>query len=201
MIAAVRARGGVSQIFDRFVSSRINYHAVLIVDIIGAAVFLFVGLRAPRPALLRVASVVAGFAAWGFIEYALHRWLGHGPRSVGRRGHLMHHADDTAPIAAPVFVVMAGTWVVWAMLAPVAGGRVAALIVCGIYIGYNHYALLHHLLHHHEAIAAHLGLTRMRGRHRAHHRDHEVNFGVTSPLWDHIFGTYRPAIGSKTRRS
>lgn len=191
----------VSPTFDRLVSSRINYHAVLVVDLVGAAVFLLFGLAAPLPALIRVAAIAAGFGAWGFIEYALHRWLGHGPRSVGRRGHLLHHADDTAPVAAPVFVVMAGTWLIWAGLASVAGSGAAALIVCGIYLGYNHYALVHHVLHHYEDLAARLGLARMRDCHRLHHQHHDVNFGVTSTIWDRILGTYQPGVFSKTSRS
>ena len=198
---ARRARGRASQLFDRLVSSQANYHAVLVVDVFGAAAFLLFGLRAPASAGARVAAIGAGFAAWGFVEYGLHRWLGHGPPSVGRRGHAMHHAHDTAPVAAPVFVVMAGTCVIWAQLALLIGSGMAALIVCGIYIGYNHYALVHHVLHHHEDLAARIGLGRIRRRHRVHHEYHDVNFGVTSSLWDRIFGTYQPDVFSKTSRS
>jgi sterol desaturase/sphingolipid hydroxylase (fatty acid hydroxylase superfamily) len=201
MTALARRLASVSGIFDRLVASNINYHAVLILDLVGAAGFLAFGLSAPMPALIRAAAVFAGFAAWGFIEYALHRWLGHGPRSVGRRGHALHHADDTAPVAAPVFVVMAGVWAIWAALSPVVGSGMAALIAGGIYAGYNHYALVHHLLHHYEELATQLGLARIRGCHRLHHRYHDVNFGVTSTIWDRILGTYRPEILSKTSRS
>lgn len=201
MMPSRRARGRASQIFDRLVSSPANYHAVLVVDLFGAAAFLLIGLHTPMPAMARAAAIAAGFAAWGFLEYALHRWLGHGPPSIGRRGHAMHHAHDTAPVAAPVFVVMAGTFVIWAQLAFLIGSGMAALIVCGIYIGYNHYALVHHVLHHHEALAARIGLARIRRCHRVHHEYHDVNFGVTSSLWDRIFGTYRPEIFSKTSRS
>jgi sterol desaturase/sphingolipid hydroxylase (fatty acid hydroxylase superfamily) len=201
MTSRARHLVGVSRIFDRLVASEINYHAVLILDLAGAAGFLLFGLGAPLPALVRAAAVFTGFAAWGFIEYALHRWLGHGPRSIGRRGHAMHHADDTALVAAPAFVVMAGVWAIWAALAPVAGSGAAALIAAGIYIGYNHYALMHHVLHHYEDLATRVGLARLRQCHRLHHRYHDVNFGVTSTIWDQILGTYQPDVFSKTNRS
>jgi sterol desaturase/sphingolipid hydroxylase (fatty acid hydroxylase superfamily) len=200
-VTPARALGRASQAFDRLVRSEANYRAVMIVDLFGAAAFLLFGIRTPMPVAFRIASIAAGFAAWGFLEYALHRWLGHGPPSVGRRGHAMHHAHDTAPVAAPVFVVMAGAWAIWAALALPLGNGVAALVVCGIYSGYNHYALVHHVLHHHEALAARLGLARMGDGHRLHHQRHDVNFGVTSSLWDRIFRTYEPGIFSKTSRS
>ena len=121
--------------------------------------------------------------------------------SAARRGHALHHADDTALIAAPVFAVMAGAWLIWAVLAPLAGGSLAALLVCGLYAGYNHYALVHHVLHHHERLVARVGWGRIERCHRVHHACHDVNFGVTTTLWDRIFGTYQPETRSRTSRS
>jgi sterol desaturase/sphingolipid hydroxylase (fatty acid hydroxylase superfamily) len=196
-----RRRAGATATLDRLISSPANYHASLFVDAGGAVIFLLAGLQAPLTAGVRVAAVVAGFTAWGFVEYAVHRWLGHGAGSIGRRGHAMHHADDAALVAAPVFVVMAGVFTIWAALALVTGAGIAALIVFGLYAGYNQYALVHHVLHHHAALAARLGFRRMQHVHQVHHVRHDVNFGVTSTLWDRIFRTYQPASFSKTTRS
>jgi sterol desaturase/sphingolipid hydroxylase (fatty acid hydroxylase superfamily) len=57
------------------------------------------------------------------------------------------------------------------------------------------------VLHHHGALAERLGFRRMQRVHQVHHMHHDVNFGVTSTLWDRIFRTYQPAIFSKTTRS
>jgi sterol desaturase/sphingolipid hydroxylase (fatty acid hydroxylase superfamily) len=200
MMRSTRTRGGVFQTVERLVYSPINYYAVLIVDGVGAAVFLLLGLKAPMSTNARFAAIVAGFAAWGFLEYSIHRWVGHGPPSIARRGHAMHHSDYMAPIAAPVFVVMGGAFLIWAALALLAGTGVAGLLVCGLYIGYNHYALVHHVLHHHEALAR-VGLQRLERGHRIHHVRHDVNFGVTSTLWDRIFRTHHREAFSKTSRS
>ena len=175
---------------ERLVYSAINYRLVLLVDALGAFVFLLLGLWAPAASLARIAAACAGFAAWGFLEYALHRWIGHGPPSIARRGHAEHHSDDTALVAAPVFVVLIGAFVIWTLLSLVMPIAIAALLVFGAYIGYNHYALVHHVLHHHAALASHAGLRELERRHRVHHRKQDVNFGVTSTLWDRLLGTY-----------
>jgi 4-hydroxysphinganine ceramide fatty acyl 2-hydroxylase len=200
MMPSTRTRR-VFRTIEPLVSSPANYHLVLIVDAVGAAIFLMIGLRMPMSPVARIAAIVAGFTAWGLLEYALHRWVGHGPPSVARRGHAMHHSDDMAPIAAPVFVVMAGMFLIWAVLVLLVGTGIAALIVCGIYLGYNNYALVHHILHHHEVLAVRVGLRRLERGHRIHHSHHDVNFGVTSTLWDRVFRTYQPEIFSKTTRS
>lgn len=196
-----RRRGGLLAIPGQLLDSPANYHASLFVDAAGAAIFLLIGLRASISTGASVAAVGAGLAAWSLMEYGMHRWVGHGPSSFARRGHVMHHSDDQALIAAPVFFVMAGAFAIWAALAVVAGTGVAALLVCGLYIGYNLYALVHHVLHHHEALAARGWFQTLERRHRIHHAHHQVNFGVTSALWDRIFGTYQPARFSSTSRS
>ena len=67
---------------------------------------------------------------------------------MARRGHALHHADDTAFISTPVFIVMAGAWIIYAMLSLVFPVGIACLLVFGLYAGYNYYALLHHVQHH-----------------------------------------------------
>jgi sterol desaturase/sphingolipid hydroxylase (fatty acid hydroxylase superfamily) len=96
---------------------------------------------------------------------------------------------------------MGGVCTIWAALALVTGGAIAALVVGGLYAGYNQYALVHHVLHHHGALAGRLGFGRLQRVHELHHVHHDVNFGVTSTLWDRIFRTYQPATFSKTIRS
>ena len=98
-------------------------------------------------------------------------------------------------------IVMIGAFVIWAALALAVGTGVAGLLLCGLYIGYNLYALVHHVLHHHEALAARGPFQSLEQRHRIHHAHHDVNFGVTSSVWDRIFGTYRSERFSSTSRS
>jgi sterol desaturase/sphingolipid hydroxylase (fatty acid hydroxylase superfamily) len=180
---------GTQRTFDRATRSSVNYRLVPIVDVAGAAVLLIAGLRSDLPLPAQAASLAAGLALWPPIEYALHRWLGHGPASLPRRSHAMHHSDEDAPIAAPMFVVLAHVAVIWAGLALVIPAAAAALVAAGIYAGYNYYTLVHHALHHCEALVRRMGGGRMIERHRIHHRDHDVNFGVTSAVCDRLWGT------------
>jgi dihydroceramide fatty acyl 2-hydroxylase len=198
---AVHRHSRLLAIPEQLLDSPTNYHVAPIVDLAATVIFLLIGLRAPLSPGARVAAFAAGLAGWSFLEYAMHRWVGHGPSSFARRGHTMHHSDDQALVAAPVFFVMIGAFVIWAALALLAGTGIAALLVCGLYVGYNLYTLVHHVLHHHEAFATPGWLQRIERRHRIHHTHHHVNFGVTSPLWDRVFRTYQSETFSKTSRS
>jgi sterol desaturase/sphingolipid hydroxylase (fatty acid hydroxylase superfamily) len=185
--------------FERASRSSINYRVVPIVDVAGAALFLAAGLRAPIAPGAKAFALVAGLAAWAPIEYGLHRWLGHGPPTVARRGHAMHHADDAAPVAAPMFVVLGCVLAIWLALTLVMPIGVASLFVGGVYVGYNYYTLVHHLLHHCEAFVVRLGWRPVLQRHRLHHTNHGVNFGVTSALCDRLFGTFADAAATSFR--
>ena len=158
------------------------------------------------------AALVYGALWWSFIEYVFHRWVLHWePASPGMRrvrkllpGHRSHHNDPFDPddvvnmkhyvglaVAALCFagMLLIGFPLAFA-LAGTAGGT----------LGYAAYEYVHFACHQ-------LPMTSRVGRllrqHHAihHHRDETVNFGVTSPLWDHVFGTaFRPARLARPRR-
>jgi cyclopropane-fatty-acyl-phospholipid synthase len=181
---------------ERMVYSATNYWFVLLSDIVCAMAFLVVGLHQfSGPAVLGGAAVAVGFLAWGLIEYAIHRWVLHGPPTMARRGHARHHADARALISTPFLVVMAGASMMWALLAIVVPTGLAALIVFGSYSGYNYFALLHHLQHHREKDLARFTYWRTFERlHHIHHDRHVVNFGITTTVWDRLLGTFEPSM-------
>ncbi|RMH48505.1 MAG: hypothetical protein D6686_10705 [Alphaproteobacteria bacterium] len=147
-----------------------------------------------------LAAFAYGLLWWSLIEYLLHRHLLHwapaGPRGRAIRrllpGHLGHHAQPQDPdevvsrkhlFALPLgLLALAGMRAVgfsW-------GWSVAAL--GGGAMGYALYEYLHFACHQ-LPMASRLG-RRLTRHHAIHHfRDETVNFGVTSPLWDHVFGT------------
>ena len=181
---------GAQRAFDRFTRSSVNYYLVPIVDVSGAVVLLAAGWESPDAPVAKAAALAIGLAAWAPLEYALHRWLGHGPPSAARRGHAMHHSDDSAPVAAPMFVVLACVVAIWGVLTLMMPAGLASLLMGGVYVGYNYYTFVHHLLHHCEALVLRLGWGCALQRHRLHHVNHDVNFGVTSALCDRVFGTF-----------
>ncbi len=179
-------------LIERVATSPLNYRATLVLDPVLALAFAFYGVAAYRGMLLpAVACVVIGFMAWGFLEYLLHRWLLHGVLVAPRREHAKHHSAPSATVSTPFVVIPMGAAAICGGLALLLPSGVAALITFGVYAGYNYFAIVHHLLHHRpEALersrwfAAHVRF------HDAHHRRPDLHFGISSALWDRLFGTF-----------
>lgn len=138
-------------------------------------------------------SLIVGAFGWTLVEYLLHRFDGHGMR--GRtpfsREHLRHHADPAwyAPwwkkaLAAVILVVPAA-----AALGPTVGWATAIPLLTGFVGAWLAYEWLHRRIHTHAPLGA---WGRWARRHHLlhHHRSPRSNHGVTSPLWDLVFGTW-----------
>lgn len=64
----------------------------------------------------------------------------------------------------------------------------AHAFVAGAFFGYVCYDCIHYYLHHAQVIRVHFG--EMKRYHLAHHyKNYEGGYGITSKLWDHVFGT------------
>ena len=167
------------------------------------------------PPLTIAALLCGGLLSWGLFEYSVHRWVLHREASLrdarlpGNRTHLAHHA---APDALDRLNVQLGeslpVCAVYCLLAWAATGdwRSTVLLYDGLMLGYFFYEYLDYQAHHG---AARGRLVRYYRRNHLlhHHCDAEARFGVTSPLFDLLFGTYRverqvgsrqQAVGSKS---
>lgn len=178
-------------LLERVATSRINYWSAQIVDVLTAAGFAFIGMAwYSGPPVGAPLLVLAGLFLWSFVEYGMHRWLFHGPLPGPRREHLRHHGSPRAPISTPAFAITAGATVVWALWSLAWSRGPAALLMFGIYIGYNYFALIHHLQHHYPRLLARWPLFAHQLRlHELHHRHPELHYGISSSLWDRVFGT------------
>ncbi|MFN0089059.1 MAG: sterol desaturase family protein, partial [Acidimicrobiales bacterium] len=135
------------------------------------------------------ARCAVGGAAWTLSEYVLHRWIMHGPRALGpaAKEHQLHHAEPALTSPALRAVAYGGVAAAGVGVRRVCGAGVAL----GWSAGYAAYEQLHWRAHHRPA-ACELE-RRRRVRHFAHHFvSARVNFGVTTSLWDRVFGTYAP---------
>jgi len=140
-------------------------------------------------------AVLTGVLTWSLLEYVIHRWLGHDRRFRGNAfgvEHIRHHIEGGyfAPgwkklIVAAVAAVVAGVPAVWAVGLPTGAAWVAGLI--GFY---GVYELLHRLEHVYGGIGPY-GRWARRHHFTHHFVDARRNHGVTSPLWDWVFGTYQ----------
>ena len=137
--------------------------------------------------------IALGAAGWSLSEYVLHRWVGHDPRSQTEfaKEHRAHHAQrfyfaPTAKKMAYVAPIM--------LTAGVAGwfvaGPVGVTFVTAYATTYAAYETLHRRLHTHGP-EGRIGRF-LRRHHFAHHfNGAHTNHGVTSPVWDVVFGTLR----------
>lgn len=151
-----------------------------------------------------VLAVLAGVLGWSLSEYAIHRFVGHGParRREGlwflpprlvlvlfNEEHIHHHRDPTyfAPgwkkaIAAGVLVPVFS-----ALAALVVSPRLGITFGVSYTLTYLAYEILHRRIHTHAPIDSYFAW--MRRHHLHHHVSPKVNHGVTSVVWDVAFGT------------
>ncbi len=140
------------------------------------------------------AGALLGALTWSFLEYVIHRWLGHDARlrpNPFATEHVRHHGQGN--YFAPAYKKALATVAALAIVAPpaihaagpVVGGAYAAGLV-GFYLAYE---VLHRLEHTWAGLGPYGRWARR--HHFWHHFGNPArNHGVTSPLWDHVFGTY-----------
>lgn len=150
------------------------------------------------------AAFLVGLFIWTFAEYILHRFLFHykakGPvaQKIFFLFHGVHHAQPqckTRLVMPPVVSIPLGLLFVFLfswLVGDVLGARPwVAPITAGFALGYLIYDLMHYATHHFPMRSGVLKF--LKRYHMQHHyKTPEARFGVSSPLWDIVFGT-RPA--------
>lgn len=142
----------------------------------------------PRPASWAL-LYLAGLIAWTLFEYLLHRFVFHHAPVLASL-HERHHESPQELIGTPAWVSVALGLVAvggpcWATL----GFDLATAATAGMATGYLCYVLVHYAIHHWQPRPGSY-LYRARRRHALHHHfADDGNFGVTTALWDHVFGT------------
>ena len=134
-----------------------------------------------------------GAVGWSFTEYAMHHWNGHLMRGKTRfsREHLAHHTkqDYFAPLHHKVIIAVVVTGAIAAIASWLAGpgpGIAFAVGFGGTYLGYE---ILHYRIHFYPPRGPFGRWARK--HHFSHHfNSAKRNHGVTSPVWDRVFGTY-----------
>jgi len=142
-------------------------------------------------------ALLLGATTWSLLEYTIHRWAGHDRRfrpNLFAKEHIRHHieGDYFAPSWGKAAAAVA-LFVVVVVPAVLIGGIAAGLAYCaGLVAFYLFYEVLHRLEH----VKSGFGFYgRWARRHHFYHHfvDARFNHGVTSPIWDLVFGTYRTA--------
>ena len=159
------------------------------------------------PVLALLPLALAGVLVWSLSEYLLHRFVFHFP-ATSRVGqwlvflfHGVHHdapRDKTRLVMPPAgaIIVMFFLWQIFGLVVPAPWLQpFVGFFILG-YLGYDY---IHYATHHFPM--RHPVLHFLKVYHLQHHYGAKgVRFGVSSPLWDHVFGTYpapAPARGAE----
>jgi len=152
------------------------------------------------PIYIPVAFLV-GLFTWTLAEYVVHRFVFHFPprtpwqERVSFLFHGVHHAQPQCKtrlvmppvVSIPMAVLFYG--VCYLILSVVLGApHWVAPVFSGLIAGYLTYDMLHYATHH---IPMHGRYGKfLRKYHMLHHyKTPDQRFGVSSPLWDMVFGT------------
>jgi sterol desaturase/sphingolipid hydroxylase (fatty acid hydroxylase superfamily) len=131
----------------------------------------------------------ASLASWTLIEYLLHRLFFHHAPILKDIHERHHHSPDeligTPAWASVLIALVAVALPAWLLL----GFDLGTAATAGLASGYLWYVFVHYATHQWRPRRGSY-LYRARLRHVLHHHlSHDANFGVTTGIWDHVFGT------------
>jgi sterol desaturase/sphingolipid hydroxylase (fatty acid hydroxylase superfamily) len=148
-------------------------------------------------AITTVGLFALGIIAFTWVEYITHRHLFHMQTYTRLRARLqytlhgVHHEfpKDKDRLAMPPLLSITIATVLLLLLRLVIGDFVFAFLP-GFLVGYAAYLSVHYMVHAYQPPKNFLKMLWI--NHSIHHyKDGEVVFGVSSPLWDYIYGTMR----------
>ena len=144
--------------------------------------------------ILPIAFFMVGMFIWSFTEYVFHRYLFHfnNHKAWSERMHFVlhgiHHDYPNDHLRLVMPPVMSLTIIGISFLVSLLFGAYWWCAHSGYIFGYLLYDLIHYSIHH--ASWQWSWFKKLKRHHAQHHyQDEHVNYGVSSSLWDHVFGT------------
>jgi sterol desaturase/sphingolipid hydroxylase (fatty acid hydroxylase superfamily) len=187
----------------RMLNGKIGYCADFIIYavlLLALAAFTLRGSRSDQ--LIWLCAAIAGAGSWTLLEYVLHRFVFHRmPLIAGLHG--AHHAAPRAYIGTPTWLsllILGGLFfLIWHLFAL----NIACGTLSGLIMGWLWYGTVHHVIHHRRPRRLAIALKAASHRHLRHHSAYGTgNFGVTTPVWDYVFGTNIPSrVRANSQRS
>ncbi|CAG9864072.1 unnamed protein product [Phyllotreta striolata] len=153
----------------------------------------------PSPLTSALLIFTSGVVLWTLIEYTLHRFVFHIEPS-GRSKlmiyfhftiHGLHHKVpfDSKRLVFPPFPAAIITYILYKSVALVLPDSMILLVLAGGIAGYVTYDMIHFYLHH-GAPTENSYFYHLKRYHNQHHFAHHDNgFGISSTMWDKVFGT------------
>ena len=168
---------------------------ISIFALFSAALLYFAFTQTSIRALNIVGIFIIGFLLFTLIEYFIHRYVFHmatdtkSKEKIQYAFHGIHHEypKDKDRLAMPPLLSATIAAVLFFTFRALMGEYVFAFLP-GFVLGYAAYLFVHYAVHAYQPPKNFLKVLWI--NHGIHHyKDHERAFGVSSPLWDFIFGT------------
>jgi sterol desaturase/sphingolipid hydroxylase (fatty acid hydroxylase superfamily) len=178
--------------------SRTHISVPLVIFFSYATVLLYWSITHTSLSVLTTVSMFfTGLIAFTWVEYMVHRYLFHMGAHTEQRAklqytlHGVHHEfpKDKERLAMPPIVSISLATGLLFLFRLVLGDLVFSFLP-GFLVGYAGYLSIHYMVHSFQPPKNFLKILWV--NHSIHHyKDGEEVFGVSSPLWDYIYGTMK----------
>jgi sterol desaturase/sphingolipid hydroxylase (fatty acid hydroxylase superfamily) len=176
--------------------SRVHPSIPAIVFVPVVVIGIALGIDRGYGALESIGLIALGLLIWTLTEYWLHRLVFHWEpdHPIGSRLHfVMHgvhhdHPNDPLRLVMPPALSIPLAALFFLLFGLIFGTPAVYPLFAGFIAGYLAYDYTHYYVHH-RVPKTKVG-KKLREQHMRHHfQDHRYGFGVSSPLWDGVFGT------------
>ncbi len=177
--------------------SRIHWSVPLYIYIPVIAYFLYhSAIEVKLNVLSIIVLLILGIFFWTLLEYVLHRFIFHyEPKTdFGKKIHFVFHGvhhdyprDAKRLVMVPTVSIPLAVFFYFLSLF-ILGASLSKPFFAGLVLGYLIYDMMHFALHHF-GFKNQLLLELKKHHMKHHYSEPNKSFGVSSPLWDYIFGT------------
>jgi len=177
--------------------SRVHPAVPLIIYLPLVTYFLYLSISTYSVSFVNIFFlVVAGIFVWSFIEYVLHKYIFHfdAKSEFGKKIHFIFHGvhhdypSDSRRLVMPPSVSIPLAALFYFIFRYLVGEVYVLPFFSGFIIGYLFYDLTHYAIHHFNMHSKFW--LEIKNHHMLHHyHDQDKGYGVSSPLWDLVFGS------------
>ncbi|NMM50300.1 sterol desaturase family protein [Marinigracilibium pacificum] len=157
--------------------------------ITAAGLLVYAARTTDIPVLTTTLIFLTGVVVFTLVEYVVHKEVYHAKsESILKQGHTFHHdyPKQKSFLAMPPIMSIV-TAIILFLLFRLILNDYSFSFLAGFLMSYAGYLIIHAITHIYKPPKNFLKIWWK--HHLVHHYNDKVNFGVTSPFWDHVFGT------------
>jgi sterol desaturase/sphingolipid hydroxylase (fatty acid hydroxylase superfamily) len=181
--------------------THVHFTVPLIVYVPVVAYFFYQGVVDPILTAWNIIGLfVFGLLTWTLTEYLLHRFVFHyePTTSIGKRLHFLMHGvhhdypNDSLRLVMPPVISVPLALFFYGLFYYLLGAIYLPPFFAGFIVGYLCYDMIHYATHHAPMTTMAAGLWVKKHHMRHHYQTDDMFYGVSTPLWDYVFGTMWP---------